>query len=154
MGSNLTITVVGLERVQAGLSQYKDRIMEYMYSAVDEVSQVILDTEGLRKYPPETEANRPPTPYYIRGVGTQYKSSNSGSSEKYGTQFYTEAYADGMKIGNRASYARYLTDDEEQTAVMAEKGWRKLIEVATEKLPEIVRTMQGWVDKLIKDVGL
>jgi hypothetical protein len=154
MGSNLTITVVGLERVQAGLNQYKDRIMEYLYSAVEQVSRTILETRGLKLYPPETEANRPPTPYYIRGVGTQYKNSNSGSSEQYGTQFYTEEYAEGMKIGNRATYARYLTDDEEQTKVMAEKGWRKLIEVAREKLPDIVRTMQGWVDKLVKYVGL
>jgi hypothetical protein len=154
MADVINITIVGIEKVTANLKKFSQQINPYMSAAGQEAMSEVLDTEGLRKYPPATEANQPPEPYYIRGRGTQYKRGNKGNSERYGTQFYTKTSAYGIKAGNRASYAPYLMDDEKQAEHMARIGWRKLIDVAQEKKKRIVEIMQGWVDKLIKELGL
>jgi len=92
-------------------------------------------------------------PYYVRGKGTQYASYNRGNSERLGTQFYTQAAGLNTKIGNRASYARYVVG-EGQARFMAPKGWRKLFDVAKEKVPQIKKVYEAWINKCIKDLGL
>jgi hypothetical protein len=57
------------------------------------------------------------------------------------------------EIGNRASYAKWV-HGEEQAHFMKPKGWRKLTEVATEKLGKITKVYQAWIDKCIEDLGL
>ena len=47
-----------------------------MIEAGHKIANRVIMTEGLKTYPPETSANRPPTPYYIRGIGTQHKGYN------------------------------------------------------------------------------
>jgi hypothetical protein len=56
-------------------------------------------------------------------------------------------------IGNRASYASYLGGDN-QVGWAAGVGWRKLSEVAREKISEITRIYNAWIERLIKKVGL
>lgn len=151
----IQIEVKGLDKVIAALDKFPRKVASYMQQAGKESSdRVILPTQGLKRYPPATAANQPPTPYYIRGRGTQYKYGNKGESERYGTQWHTEKrdYMDTL-IGNRASYAKYLGGDE-QAHFMAPKGWRKLFDVAKEKLPQIKKVYDAWVGKLIKDLGL
>lgn len=151
----ITIEIIGLDKVIAGLQKFPAAIARNLTAAGEESARrVILPTEGLQKYPPPTEANRPPTPYYIRGQGMQYASGNKGNSERLGSQFWVapEGYL-STAIGNRASYADYVVG-EGQAGFMGAKGWRKLIDVANEKIPEITKVFQAWVDKTIQELGL
>jgi hypothetical protein len=150
----LAISVRGLDELRKALADAPRELEQTMEAAGEQAARTILETEGLRKYPPLTAANQPPTPYYIRGQGTQYAGGNRNNSERYGTQFYVEASGYSTKVGNRASYAPYLTDEKLQARAMAAKGWRKLLEVAQEQIGEITRIYQAWVDRALERVGL
>lgn len=152
--SDFHVTITGAAELAQALRQYKAQSAQYMAAAGNEVGAEIIDSPGLSQYPPSGPANEPPVPYYIRGVGTQTASGNRDNSERYGTQFTTEPDAYGVTIGNRASYAKYLASDDYQAAAMAAIGWAKLSDVAQSKLDKIAEIYQGWVDKLIQDIGL
>lgn len=149
----LKIELKGLDKVQQALRTMGERAAKYLQAAGAEASEEIIQAPGLATYPAEGPGNQPPTPYYSRGKGMEYKRGNDGRSEKLGTQFTVDYQSSGVTIGNRASYAPYVIG-EEQTRAMANIGWRRLIDVAREKMPRIVAIYQGWVDKLIKDAGL
>ena len=150
----IKIQVIGLDKVMAKLNRFPREIARYLGQAGEEAAKrVILKTRGLQLYPPATAANRPPTPYYIRGRGTQYKTRNLGNSERYGSQFFTKSEGYTTEIGNRSSYAVYV-GGEKQPEHMAGKGWRKLLEVAQEKMSQITKVYQAWIDKLIHDLRL
>lgn len=153
MADIIEIKVTGMDKVLKGMERFPVQIAKNIGSAGKEASRDILDTQGLRKYPPPTAANQPPVPYYVRGRGMQTKRGNLGNSERYGTQFYTESRAFTTTIGNRASYAKYLGGDE-QARAMERIGWKKLWDVASEKVGKIQRIYQAWIDKTIKDLGL
>jgi hypothetical protein len=156
----IKIDVQGIEKLIDSLEKYPREIKKYLQAAGKEAgSRVILPTEGLKKYPAATAANQPPTPYYIRGRGMQRAGRrkpayNDMRSERFGTQWYVKnAESMSTEIGNRASYAQYVSG-EEQARALEKIGWRKLLDVAQEKLTDITRVYQTWVDKLIKDLGL
>jgi hypothetical protein len=157
------------------LSQFGKQAEQYMGAAGREIAEdVLLPTEGLRKYPPADAANAPGriktvtfsngrtvnfrAGYYIRGKGMYQPVRGGGykltqGSERYGTQFYTQASRATITIGNRASYARYL-GGENQAGFMGARGWRRLIDVANEKIGQIADRYRRWVDKLLVDVQL
>lgn len=150
----IKVTITGLKELQAAIAKFPKQSAIYLGKAGKEAAdRVILPEEGLKKYPPATGANAPPTPYYIRGVGTQYLSKNLGNSERLGTQWYVKSASFKTEIGNRASYAKWV-HGEEQASFMAPKGWRKLTEVAKEKLADITKVYDAWVKKLLKDIKL
>lgn len=162
--SDFNVEVKGIERLTANLDKFGKEILKNVGAAgAESANDVILKTRGLRRYPPATDANRPPTPYYIRGKGTQTSKGNKDDSERYGSQeivngTHNDAFdikRRGMDtvIGNRASYAPYL-GGEQQAAWAAKKGWRKLREVAEEKISQIRMKYEAWVEKTIRDLGL
>lgn len=152
--SDFEIQIKGLEKLIANLMQFRRQIKLYLAAAGREAANDVLDTQGLRNYPPAGSGNAPPTPYWIRGVGLETKKGNKGNSERYGTQFYVQSAGYNTKIGNRASYARWLTDEKQQAQHMQKIGWRKLIDVARDKGDHIIHIYQSWIDKLVKDLGL
>ncbi len=152
--SSVTIKVRGLEELKKNLSKFGGDLPVYLNGARTEITDEILNTKGLRIYPPETEANRPPVPYYIRGVGTQYSFSNSGGSERLGSQWKSIPYGKiGMKIYNPVSYAGRV-HGEEQQANMKRIGWMGLYKVALSKVGVIGEIYSKWVDRLIKKHNL
>lgn len=160
MTAEFKVDVQGIEKITRAISKFPRQIASSLNGAGQEAAKdVVLPTEGLRSYPPATDANYPPTPFYIRGRGMQRggvrgAAYNDGKSERLGTQWkVTKAGQFGTSIANRASYAKWV-HGEEQASFMAPKGWRKLVEVVEEKMTEITAVYQQWVDKLIKDLGL
>ncbi len=151
----IKITVDGDKKIVAALTKFPKEIAKYLQAAGAEAAKKeILPTQGLQKYPPATAANAPPEPYYIRGRGTMYKSGLKATSERLGTQWYVKASKSfSTELGNRTSYAKWA-HGEEQARAMARIGWRKLGDVVSEKMGNIVRVYQAWVDKLIRDLGL
>jgi hypothetical protein len=152
--ADIRVDVQGADKLADALRQVPRRAQRYLQAAGKEAAAEILDTEGLRRYPPADAANQPPPPYYIRGRGMQYKARNDGRSERYGTRYYVKSEGYSTIIGNSASYAMYLTDAKLQARHMAARGWRKLAEVAQSKIGRIRTIYQGWVEKLLRDVGL
>ena len=151
------IRIEGLESIDKlllALKRFPQQVKRNLGAAgLEAVKRVIFPVQGLKRYPPATAAHQPPTPYYIRGRGMQYKSRNTGSSERFGSQWYSKSTGYATEIGNRASYAKYLSG-EEQASHMKPKGWRILREVVEEKMSDIAKVYQSWINKTLKDLGL
>jgi hypothetical protein len=114
----------------------------------------LLSTIGLRHYPPATAANRPPTPYYIRGRGMQTKHGNTGSSERLGTRWtvYLEMYQ--VKISNRTTYAKWVHGDDTQAKAMGRIGWKKLFETAKSQVVKYNAIYKDFIEAMLKAHGL
>jgi hypothetical protein len=155
MPNNFSVRIEGMDELQAAFKRFPVEVKKNMQQAGAEAAKtVLLPTVGLQKYPPATSANMPPTPYYLRGRGTQNKSGNVGNSERLGTQWYTRPIgAMGTEIGNRASYAQYV-HGEEQAQAMGAIGWRQLVEVAKEKGAAIQAVFDKWIKYTLRKVGL
>jgi len=147
------IVIKGMENILRKLEKFPGVIRENMGAAGAEASEEILNTEGLRNYPPHTDANLPPAPYYIRGRGMQYASGNAENSERYGTLWNTATSGYRTTIGNRATYAPYL-GGEKQARAMKPIGWRKLFDVAQEKRAKLTAIYAAWVARAKQQAGL
>jgi hypothetical protein len=117
-----------------------------------EAGTEIIETQGLKSYPPATSANMPPTPYYIRGRGMQYANSNDGRSERYGTQWNIKIKPYGVIIGNRASYAPFVGGDP-PALHMSRKGWKSLVGIGRSKIGVVRRIYELWIARAIKRAG-
>lgn len=141
------------ELLQRALKKAPKELQLNMAMAGAEALSEVLDTEGIRQYPPETAANHPPTPYYVRGQGTQYASYNKGNSEQYGKRWGIQHGYYTSTAESFASYAPYL-GGEEQASHMASKGWRKIVDVANEKIDKLRRIYDLWVTRALRKAGL
>lgn len=175
MSAQISLDVKGIDKVIANLDKFKKEIKDTMKAAGKEVSDMIVKTEGLKKYPAKSEANSPgrtkdvyfPTSnktatfrvgYYARSQGWMQPTRGGGykqlaNSQRYGTHWTTKADAYGVKIANATSYAQYLGGDN-QVSWAGERGWRKLAEVGKEKAGQAVKIYQAWVDRLVQKLGL
>ena len=150
----LEVEIKGIDELNRAMRKFPRTVIKNLGAAGKEsADDVILPTSGLRNYPQHTAANLPPTPYYIRGRGTQTASGNRGESERLGTKWNVTRRGYETRISNPASYARYV-HGEEQAGAMAEIGWLKLWDTAKKKLKEITRVYNKWVAKTLRDVGL
>lgn len=172
MSGEIQIETKELNLLTSKLNKFRGTLDKYMSAMAEEAGNLIIKQQGLKKYPPATEANQAgryslknhrAMGYYIRGRGWSYPLTkggavtgykNTGSSEKYGTQFYVKREGTGARIGNRASYAKYLTDENDQSERMAKIGWRKMIDVAREKMPQIKKIFDKWVQKALAEIKL
>ena len=154
MPDHLTIEIRGLDKLLTAFHKFPKEIARAMSQAGHQAANDVLKEEGLRNYPPSTAANRPPTPYYKRGTGTQYKSYNKGESENLGKQWYVKRTGYSVRIGNRASYAKWVHGDETQERAMRRIGWKKLFATFKDKRADIQKVYQGWVDRTIARLGL
>jgi len=149
------VQIEGLDLIVDGLNKFPGQVIKNLSQAGREIAErIVYPTEGIKKYPNSTIANLPPTPYYIRGRGTQLATRNLGNSERYGTQFYVRQDGLNTILGNRASYAAYLTDEDKQSSAMARIGWKKLVDVIRSKAHEIKAEYQKWVDYTIRELRL
>ncbi len=128
-----------------------------MQAAGIESLDEVLDTVGVRAYPPETDANHPPVPYYIRGQGMQTAGGNLDNSEKYGmagwskNNYMVKPY--GAEVTNPTTYGVFL-GGEQQPAAMGAIGWRKLSDVAKEKTKAVTVIFEKWIKRGLRKAGL
>lgn len=124
-------------------------------ASVESIKEV-LDTVGVRKYPPSTSGNSPPVPYYVRGQGTQTASGNLGNSERYGAKGWAEVKVKpyGAISTNVTSYGKYLGDDKLQAAHMGRIGWRKIGDVVNEKRKKLEIIFNKWIRRGLRKAGL
>lgn len=146
--------IKGLDTLLRKFKIFKQKYPPYVTTATEESANYILDnTVGLRLYPPETAANRPPTPYYIRGTGTQYKSRNDYKSEQLGSRWVLKETYMATEIKNTASYAPYVHGDR-QSARMAKIGWVKVSSAFPKARPKALRKIDEAIKKVLRLVGL
>jgi len=169
----LKVDVQNEEKVIAALGKFPKQVVKYLNAAGAESAKVIMAERGLKSYPPSTAANRPGRTrtvningrpatfrmgYYKRGEGALVPVRGGGykslrNSQNLGKQWKVTQLGYGVKIAVGSTYAPYV-HGEEQAKAMAGIGWRRLIDVAMLKLGAIKQIYQGWVDKLIADLGL
>ena len=102
------------------------------------------------KYPPESEANFPPEPYYIRGVGTQSsQESNREESEQLGQNWNVSVSRVGKditgRIFNAVSYAPWVHGDTKQATFHAPRGWRTMSKITEDSKIRVFGIFSGAV---------
>lgn len=154
--NNINIQINGLAELQTKFTVLKRDLSKYMSDAADDAARsVILKPRGGDQplYPPMTAANQAPTPYYIRGRGTQYKNVNDNKSQRLGTKFVVTKIGYGAVVGTNVTYAPYVIG-EDQSSAMKNIGWKQLIEAAKESIGKITNVFQVWVDKALRNSKL
>jgi hypothetical protein len=176
-GDFLTIDIdkAQLDKLDRALKQFASQADRYMAAAGEEiVKDVILPTRGIGSYPPADAANKPGRfkmvtfgdgktanfrmGYYERDQGMNQPVRGGGykivtGSQVYGKNFVVTTKGSSVTIGNNAKYAM-LVGGANQARALSARGWRKLFDVAKEKIGEINIRYNKWVAKLIRDVGL
>lgn len=152
--TNIKITIEGDEEVAKALQELPKELETAAELAGQEAAAEVLGTTGIQVYPPATAANAPPTPYYKRGVGMQYRTRNDNRSEQYGKRWTTVSEGYKTVSSNIASYAKYLVSDEDQAFAMFKIGWRRLGKVVEEKRDILIGIYEGWVERALEKLGL
>lgn len=154
--ATLKIELRGVKELQAKLNKMNGKLAEAAKLSSVEISAMLLKERGGGKsfYPAETSHNKPPVPYYIRGVGEQWGANyNDNSSEKMNTKFYTTSTAKRITIGNRAIYAQ-KTIGENQDPFFRGIGWARLLDVAKSQLSQYAKIYERKLKEIIKRLGL
>lgn len=151
----IEIKITGLKEIERKLNAIPGKLRLMQDELTGSASRIVLTDRGGGKpfYPPTTEHNQPPTPYYERGVGEHWATHVEYNSERMHEKFITESRGWASHIRNTASYSPDVIGST-QKPLMKEIGWRKLIDVAREKVPEITKAWNRIVNKAIKQTGL
>lgn len=152
----ISLKIEGLDKLIASFDKWPREIRRALVGAGRRSRDVILDTRGLRNYPlMKGQYAAPHYPWYQRTKGTWTSPGhNLLESENMGKKWYSrEATGYSIEIGNTATYAKWA-HGEEQSRMMALFGWRKLLSVAREKTKEIQTVYQGFVNDLLRRIGL
>ena len=158
MATEVDIEVEGLDELMAKFHRAPSMIGRDLGQGMKVAIDTVLDERGLRRYPPRTDANRPPPPYYRRGYGKVTKSGRRlSNSERLGTQFFSNVGLAGANVigivQQRASYGQYVVGDK-QPNHMRRKGWKKMKNVFREQAPEIGRILEKFVARSLWKMGL
>ena len=133
-----------LRRKLAKLKNFK-ALVPTMVGAAKHVEQKI------KKYPPSTFRNKPPTPYYIRGRGTQVsKNRNLGNSEDLLDKWTIKGMKGGMKqiVGNKVSYGLPVQGPK-QVPLFKEIGWKTTDEVMKDEERFVLGQIHKKVDQIL-----
>lgn len=152
-----------VEYVVTGIEELLQR-----YEQGDEVADALLTTAmqgavdylatDATIYAAESEANQPPPPYYIRGVGTQYASgANRGESKQLGQHWEREVVKEDKGIVGTVEikeeivpYAKYVLGFTMQTPSLREKGWRTTYEIMDENSEHIQEFFDVATDEFVQ----
>ena len=86
--------------------------------------------------------------WYKRGTGTILESGKTYfTSEKLGERWYRRVFSNYVEVGNLASYAGWVHGPD-QVPYHKERGWKQLLVVATEELPELLRKILEQITRI------
>jgi hypothetical protein len=171
MGLNINTVLSGADEV---IQRLNDLQTVFIPREQENAIEEILDESAaqLQEYPPETDANQPPPPYYIRGVGQigrggQLTSGKESQLLDANWQIEMTSSADGVTgiLRNVASYSGYVHDASPEAPQMPwhrDTGWPIAVDVVrgvlagqdevTEVSSEAVET-QGPFSRLLQNVA-
>lgn len=130
--------------VDIGDLQRLAKKMNVVPALKDGVEAAGVYTEGeMSAYAPMSEANLVgpyPKTWYVRGTGSFWALKNGGfhsshTSQTLGRRWTSKPIDDGMGaiIGNNADYAKFVHDQNHQTAFHKKRGWQTVQEFVKEK---------------------
>lgn len=127
--------VEGLKELKELLDGMGPSMRKAIYEALP---KILLAPRGGGKpmYPREHSGNRPPTPYYIRGIGTQTKTHNLGNSQQMSARFDVKSGPRSFKLTNTATYATWVIGDN-ITANSRRRGWKSVTEIIQANMEKI-----------------
>ena len=148
------IEIKGLERIRGALRQDITPDLGPLTVGLAEEARGII-----QEYPPATEANRArltwqsggPNTWYQRGYGSWWirKDGTVGSaktSEDLGSRWFVEPVGtDAARAVNRATYAPYVHDDEDQTEFHGARDW------PTDKSTIEQMQRSGVIERMVRD---
>jgi len=151
--ATISIKVENLDKLKRALAKSPVAIDDAIEAAGDQIGNVVLETRGIRLYPPTGPGNRPPTPYWVRGVGLQTARGNRNNSQMMNKKFTVKTANNIIRVKNNATYAEFVIG-EKQNRYMGIIGWRRMIDVAKEKTPEITRILNAWLQRAFDKLEL
>jgi phage gpG-like protein len=126
MSQNLGFKITGLSELLVKLDRLGKH--EYLAALMEAVGSDLKD--WIAECPPTSDANNPlGRTWYERGWGSRWRVKDGSihgahTSETLGRRWTTSSGPDWAKVGNNASYARYVQDAKYQTSFHARRGWR------------------------------
>jgi len=155
---DIIIEVTGIRELQAQLDKLSD------VGAVVGPALLISGYElrdWVKKYPSATAANSPKQPgrWYERGRGSMYARRDGTVRVVKASEMLNRRWAIAhtfapeaaeVRIGNDASYVRYVHDEEKQARFHTERGWRTAQAAIKKFEAGIVRRIAEAIDKVIK----
>ena len=145
----MTVEVTGADETAKTLRNYAGR-----QARKGALQAVLFKIEAdLGEYPASSEANSPPTPFYIRGRGTQTASGNTLTSEQMNQRWETKIPSNNFNRGrvtNNASYSPFVIGDK-QTAFHKRRGWPNVpaYTKARIKLKQLEKIYAKTLEKLV-----
>jgi len=156
----ITIRLVGTERLQAKLARLQD--MGGIVAKPLRDAAMLINTD-LRRYPPISEANRPPAPppgrFYTRGIGGFYLYKDGrlrqiSHSERLGVSWHTRYTAQTnvarAEISTGVKYAAYVHGTAEQMAYHKRRGWQTVQMLFDRHRSSIVNNVAQAVNRVLQ----
>lgn len=134
MADRMSLRLEGVDELQRKLGTLVTaRVLRESLRSAGET----IKTEA-SQYPPETAANRPPYPYYQRGLGTWTSRARVRKvSENLSKQWRVKVSgAKSVTISNKASYAEFV-HGVKQALFHRQRGWKRLKPTAKRLMPKI-----------------
>lgn len=166
----INIKATGLLSLEEAFKKLPEEMQLALSDSATLIGDHILNEEGIRRYPPAGPGNRPPYPFYKRGVGTQTsKNHNTNTSQKLGASmtskgetgnksWYVNSQVKSLgsmivTIGTKVTYAPYVVG-KQQSRVMEQIGWKKLSDVAKAKASSIAKILEAVLNDALQRAGL
>jgi hypothetical protein len=116
----------------------------------------------IAKYPPASEANTPnQRRWYERGWGAKWTRKDGSingrkSSQTLGRRWTTELTDGGYgaKVGNNATYAKYVQDRDSQTYFHEARGWLTAQDVSEQEADKVRDLFASAIQAEIRRLGL
>lgn len=105
---------------------------------------IALDIKGKTKVYPPAPIYTGPT-WYERGYGM--RPYGKQTSERLGNRWYVTSFPTYSEVGNLASYAGWV-HGEEQAHFHKARGWKQLLKVATDEMPNLVKKAKAQILKI------
>ena len=144
------IEIKGLDKLVKKIKKIEQ--MDAVKAALKNAATILAGE--MADYPPETAANRPPVPFYIRGRGLQTARGNLGNTENLANSW------EGAKpqirdkgftviIGTNVSYAPYVQSDDFQARWMKDIGWQTDKQVLDDNEDEVTEYLGDAIRKVL-----
>lgn len=162
---SILITIKNLDEIMDAMGELAT--MAWVRGILGAAAQDVKSAVAV--YPPETEANAPrgfntfyntrtrkaDNTWYVRGFGTRRvrKDGSIGgrqTSQTLGRRWTTRVADTWAKIGNNASYAMYVQDEDMQAAFHKERGWVTVQDEGEKAMEEALRKVEAEIDRIWK----
>src|SRR3990167_2110207 len=157
MPATIEIEIKGLEELQARLNAGENAIMPELYRGMNKATQLVK--RDAEKYPPLSEANAPPPPFYIRGVGTQYRNGrNRGESQHMNDNWYAQVQlagkdVSGIVVNALTTYAPWLHGLTRQLDLSRARGWRNVTVIAESNAKRVTDIFDDIARRIARIMG-